>query len=206
MRRGTLYSFVFLSVTWQIAGLAHAQTMTEFGAATAGSVVGGASGKSVSDGINSIFGKLNQQTVRAAGTDPAPKKETSALTVAPGVARDVDTMVPAPPSAGHAKAKPAPALPIATKFDPPVPFAPASLADALPSPPLPPPPSMTPESLKRVTIGMHRAELLRLGDPSSRVSMFDDGHLVETFSYRADGQRFGRIEVQDGIVAKVEAK
>lgn len=181
--------------------------MTEFGAATAGSVVGGASGKSVSDGINSIFGKLNQQTVRAAGTDPAPKKETSALTVAPGVARDVDTMVPAPPiSGGHAKAKSAAALPVASNFDAPVPFAPATMMDAMPSQPIPPPPSMTPESFKSVTVGMQRADVLKLGAPSSRVSMSDDGHLMETFSYRADGQRFGVIQVQDGVVAKVEAR
>lgn len=204
MRRATFFVSVYCLFTTMIG----AQTLTEFGAASAGSVVGGASGKSVSDGINNIFGKLGQQTVRAAGTDAAPKKDASALTVAPGVARDVDTVVPAPPlPVGHSKVRPhAPELPVATNFDAPVPFAATTMADAMPLQPILPPPTMTPESLKRVTLGMSRREVLKLGEPSSRISMFDDGHMVETFSYRADGQRFGLVQVQDGIVAKVEAK
>lgn len=190
--------------------------MTEFGAAVAGSTVGGVAGKSVSDGITSIFGKVNQQTVKAAGKETAAKetaakgitanKDAPTLTLAPSVARDVDTGVPPPPPpAGHLMRQ-ASALPVAANIGGPVPFAPSTMADALPLAPIPPPPAMTPESLKQVTVGMSRAEVLKLGDPSSRVAMFDDGHMVETFSYRADGQRFGMVRMQDGAVAKIEAQ
>ena len=65
---------------------------------------------------------------------------------------------------------------------------------------------MTPESLKQVTVGMSRADVLKLGDPSSRVAMFEGGHMVETFSYRVDGRRFGIVRVQDGAVAKIDAQ
>lgn len=183
------FSFVFGLNT----GIAKAQTMTEFGVAAAGSAVSGTSGKSVGDGIANIFGKVNQQTAKAAGKDIT--------------GRDVDTGVPPPPPpAGHPVARQEPTLPVAANFMPPVPFAPFTMADALPSAPIPPPPTMTPESLKQVTVGMSRAEVLKLGDPSSRVAMFEDGHMVETFSYRADGQRFGIVRMQDGTVAKIETR
>ena len=50
-------------------GLACAQNLTEFGAVAAGSTVGGASGKSVSNGITAIFGKVDQQTAKAAAKE-----------------------------------------------------------------------------------------------------------------------------------------
>jgi hypothetical protein len=194
-------------ISWFAVGNAGAQTMTEFGAAAASSAVSGTSGTSVSDGIANIFGKVNQPTAKAAGKTIAAKKEEPALTVAPGAARNVDTGVPEPPPpAGHSTARQEPALPVAANFTIPVPFPLLTMADALPLQPIPPPPTMTPESLKQVTVGMSRAEVLRLGDPSSRVAMFEDGHMVETFSYRTDGQRFGSVRVQDGTVAKVDAK
>jgi len=181
--------------------------MTEFGAAAASSAVSGTSGTSVSDGIANIFGKVNQQAANAAGKRTAANKEEPALTAAPGVARNVDKGVPEPPPpTGHSTARQEPALPVAANFTIPVPFPLSTMADALPLQPIPPPPTMTPESLKQVTVGMSRAEELRLGDPSSRIAMFEGGHMVETFSYRTDGQRFGSVRVQDGAVAKVEAK
>ncbi|HEV2201532.1 MAG TPA: hypothetical protein VGR73_17060 [Bryobacteraceae bacterium] len=197
-----------------LGAMAGAQSMTEFGAVAAGSTVGGAGGKAVSDGINNIFGKVGQQTVKAAGKEsPAPKesKETPALTVAPGVPRDVDTGVPAPPpEAGHPAVRKAPAAPptldAAANTVVPVPFSAATIADAMPAQPIPPPPTMTPEALKQVTSGMSRADVLKLGDPASKLAMFEDGHYVETFSYRADGQRFGRVRLQDGAVVTIETQ
>jgi hypothetical protein len=196
-----------------LGGMAGAQTMTEFGAVAAGSAVGGAGGKAVSDGINNIFGKVGQQAVKAAGKESAAskQKETPALTVGPGVARDVDTGVPAPPpEAGHAAVGRRPAAPVppvnAASVAVPVPFTPATLADAIPSEPIAPPPVMTPEALQQVTPGMSRADVLKLGVPASKIAMFEDGHYSETFSYRAEGQRFGIVRLQEGTVVAVETK
>ena len=52
-----------------INAIAFGQTLTEFGAVAAGSAVGGASGKAVSNGINAIFGKVDQQTAKAAAKE-----------------------------------------------------------------------------------------------------------------------------------------
>ena len=84
------------------------------------------------------------------------------------------------------------------------PFAPLTMADALPAKPIAPPPTMTPETFTQLTVEMPRAAVLILGEPASRIAMFEDGHMIETFSYRASGQRFGRLQLQDGAVAKIE--
>src|SRR5665213_2731113 len=49
-----------------ITATAFSQNLTEFGAVSAGSVVGGASGKATSNGISAILGKVDQQTAKAA--------------------------------------------------------------------------------------------------------------------------------------------
>ena len=66
------------------AAIAAAQSMTEFGAAAAGSAVGAGGGKAVSTGIDAIFGKLNDQTVKAAGKEETkPKPEVKPPDKAP---------------------------------------------------------------------------------------------------------------------------
>lgn len=240
------YSFLILGLC---AGAAAAQTMTEFGAAAAGGAVGAASGKAVSNGIDAVFGKLNDQTVKAAGKEeaktkaeakpdatskpdvkPAAKQTASTSapatvsTGAPAVANpfapssrassrsaakhvaatrvrsDADDSVPPPPPiAGHERSLEPPRITAQQTA-----FAPLTLADALPAQPIAPPPAMTPEKLQRVTLGMRRADVLKFGEPSSRIQMFEDEHMVEIFSYRADGERFGRLRLEDGAVAKIE--
>jgi hypothetical protein len=34
--------------------------------------------------------------------------------------------------------------------------------------------------------------------------MFDDGHLVEIYSYHENGQRFGAVRLSDGAVSSIE--
>ncbi len=230
-----------------LATIACAQNMTEFGAVAAGSVVGGASGKAVSQGISSIFGKMDDQTVKAASKgDDKPKSkpsETSAVATPsavgtpsiasapvvpsaplvadiPGVpsvpkaARakrsapvSVDTTVPPPPPlVTHAPEHKPVVATVAPSSAPVVPFRLATLADVLPATPIPPPPTMTPEAFKQIVAGMSKRDVLHLGDPSSKIAMFEDGHMVEMFSYRAGGQRYGRLRLEDGTVVAVEAQ
>src|ERR1700680_437800 len=105
-----LASFLLINV---INAIAFGQTMTEFGAVAAGSAVGGASGKSVSNGINAIFGKVDQQTTKAAAKEPKREKEpqADALKVAPGAPVADPGGVPLPPSPAKRSA-PAP-VPVA---------------------------------------------------------------------------------------------
>ena len=65
---------------------------------------------------------------------------------------------------------------------------------------------VTADDLKTVAVGMKRDDLLKLGEPSGRLSMSEDGHLIEIYQYSSQVGRFGRIRLVDGAVAKVEVQ
>ena len=186
-----------------INALAFAQSLTEFGAVAAGSTVGGASGKSVSNGITAIFGKVDQQTAKAAAKETKKEKEPQieALKVAPGAPVADPGGVPLPPPPPRRHAAPAP-LPVAQFVVPQEVARISSWADMAPL--LPPPPVMSPEDLRSVSTGMTRADVLKLGAPSSKITMFEDGHLVEVYSYHQNGQKFGGLKLTDGVVSSVQ--
>ena len=87
---------------------------------------------------------------------------------------------------------------------------------ARPTPPRPAPVEVAyvepaPEPAPRLDIdlasvlpGMPRPELLALGDPSARITMFEDGHVVEIYSYRNQLLVSGSIRLVDGNVATVQ--
>jgi hypothetical protein len=178
-----------------ISGCAFAQSMVEFGAAAATGTVGGASGKKVSDGITAIMGKVSATTEKAAAAEKAPAMKVSA-----GVPKDIagpdPSGVPAPPPA-RAPQKIVPIVQAQAEI-------PAVMgAYSEPLPVLPPPPTMTREKLPFVQQGLRRSELLKLGDPASKLSMFEEGHLVETYSYKDSNGKFGTVRLKDGSVASV---
>jgi len=75
-------------------------------------------------------------------------------------------------------------------------------ADVVPT--LPPPAVMSPEELRRISLGTTRADLLTFGAPSSKITTFEDGHVVELYSYHQNGQRFGGLKLTDGVVSSVQ--
>jgi len=178
---------------------AFAQNLTEFGAVAVGSTVGGASGKSVSDGLNAIFGKVDQQTAAAAGHEAKRQKqnETVEFSAAAGVPLSETGGVPPPPPAAGTSAQPS--LPIAEINAPREATQFLTLADVTPR--LPAPPEMSPEQLRGISNGMTRADLLKLGPPAGKITMFEDGHLVEVYSYHQNGQKFGTLRLTDGAVS-----
>ena len=185
-----------------INAIAFGQTLTEFGAVAAGSAVGGASGKSVSNGINAIFGKVDQQTAKAAAKETKKEKEQAeALKVAPGTPIADPGGVPLPPPPPGKRSAPAP-IPVAQYVVPSEIARISSWADVALT--LPPPPVMSPEDLHSVSTGMTRADVLKLGMPSSKITMFEDGHVVEQYSYHQNGQRFGGLKLTDGVVSSVQ--
>jgi hypothetical protein len=179
-----------------------AQTMTEVGGAAAGGAIGSAAGKKVSEGITSIFGKVDATTKKAAKPEDNSKKDpllevgesTPKIGASAGagtVAGGGDVPPPPPPAGYHRPAKPA---------------APEVMAEILPppAPAPPPPPQVTSGDLRKVAEGMRRDDLLRLGAPGSRITMEDDGHLLETYSYYEKDTAIGRVKLTDGSVSKVE--
>ncbi|MEQ1887143.1 MAG: hypothetical protein ABL967_18925 [Bryobacteraceae bacterium] len=195
-------AFVFLAGSVLFAGHTFGQAMTEFGAAAAGGSIGAAGGKSLSNGLNNIFGRMGQTMEKAAGTgDPA-------MTVAPGKLKETGG-VPAPPSA--VGSVPVSNAPVRRAPDPSalavqIPFQTGVLSDALPSQPPPAPPAMTRDDLRNVANGMNRSDVLKLGAPSSKMTTFENGHLVESYSYRENGSRFGGVKLTDGVVSDVQVQ
>jgi hypothetical protein len=178
-----------------VVAVAGAQSMTEVGASAAGSAIGSAAGKKVSDGITAIFGKVNTTTGKAAKQATDDSKAAPLIEVGPTTTKTSagESVPPPPPASGHrAAAKPA--------------AAPEAMPEIAPPPPLPPPPppQMTVEDLRRVTSGMRREELLKFGQPVSRIMMDEDGHLVESYSYADKENSIGRVKLTDGVVSSVE--
>jgi hypothetical protein len=63
---------------------------------------------------------------------------------------------------------------------------------------------VTAEDLKNVAVGMTREQLLKLGEPSGRIAMSEDGHLIEIYQYFARGSSLGRVRLTDGAVSVVQ--
>ena len=239
-----------------VAVTAGAQTITEFGAAAATGTAGGAAGKKVSDGITTIFGKVDEKTKAAAKADP-PKQETAkpeAASSGPSAAATAPASPdpgpatktaggPAPRAAVKSSTKPAaarvskpekeletanppsnartsgrvvpnsvpdpppPAVPRAAVSKPtpvPAPKPEPEVAPLLPPPP--PPREASAEDLKSIAPGTIREEVLKLGIPASRITMIDDGHLVEIYSYANRNATFGVVRLSDGAVSRVELR
>jgi len=222
-------TLVFLSAA------AYGQSMVEAAAAAAGGTVGGASGKAVSDGVTAIFGKVDKQAASAASASdgknssapnralieagpgqPQPQASSAAGPAAPKPARKPkappsvtantgseprrDDVPPPPPLANRTRvvSKPAPAPLVAI------------IRPAAPPPP-PPPPPVTLEDLQKVSAGMARADVLKLGEPAARITMFEDGGLLEIFSYYSHdpelGTRtLGTVRLNDGAVSSVQLR
>jgi hypothetical protein len=202
-----------------ICASAYGQTMVETAAAAAGGSVGGVAGKKVSDGLTSIFEKVDKSAAKAAksgdakgnssakGVSSSTRKggdarsadattyadsNTPLLEVGPGVPRPDGSNVPPPPPLRRASVRKA----VPAQNLPPPPIAP-------PPPPAPPAPQMTADDLKHVTSGMQRTEVLKLGVPASRISMVDEGHLLEIYRYQSSDATLGVVRLTDGAVSNV---
>lgn len=203
--------FLMLSV---VAGVAWSQALTDAAGVIAGGSVGAGAGKKVSEGITNVLNKVNGTTTKAAKTPeaktekiahsekPADKRTETAkagnsavLQVGPGgVVKDHSLVPPPPPKK------------VIAVVPPPPPLIPPTLAVFAPVPALPPPPRMTSEDLKTLAGGTSRAEVLKLGTPASRVTMFDDGHLVEIYRYQDRDITLGVVRLSDGSVSSVQVR
>src|SRR5689334_9158866 len=125
-----------------VAGLAWSQSLTDAAGVIAGTSVGAGAGKKVSEGISSVFQKVDATTAKAAkpevartekpGEKPDKAKQFGAIQVGPGGVVKDHSLVPPPPAKKVVAVVPPP---------PPVaPPGPAVLA-AVHLPPPPPPPA-----------------------------------------------------------------
>lgn len=183
-----------------IAGLAWSQALTDAAGIIGGGSVGGAAGKKVGSGVSAIFAKVGSATDKAAkpakpSADRPKARAGAVLEVGPGGVVKDHSLVPPPPPRKVAVVPPPPPL---------TPPAEAVLAPILVLPP--PPPPVTSGDLRTLASGTPRAEVLKLGAPSSRVTMVDDGHLVEIYRYQTRDSAVGEVRLSDGSVSGVQVR
>lgn len=174
----------------------YAQSLVENAAAAAGGSVGGVAGKKVGEGLAGIFNKVDKVTSKAAKTAVSKSESDDALMeVGPGVPKSGPS-VPPPPPIHHA-----PVRKVARTEVP----APPAVAIAVVAAPAPAPlPEMTKDGLQKISRGMNRDSVLQLGTPAARITMSEDGHLVEIYRYMAKGFTIGAVRLIDGSVAAVQ--
>jgi hypothetical protein len=185
--------------------------MVDYAAAATGATAGVAAARPVSDSLTKIFGNTAAATSKAAHVEAdKPSSERRLITLradsrtpkAPGNApANASTKSPEAVAPAGAEEAPmieslfgAPAIP-----DTEIPK--STFADAIPNPAPLPPPEMTTESFHNVAAGMSRTDLLRMGFPASKITMDEDGHLLEIYSYSQGGSRVGTVRLVDGAVA-----
>jgi hypothetical protein len=189
------------SILLTVAGLAWSQALTDAAGIVAGGSVGTGAGKKVGQGVAAVLQNVNATATKAARTEkPNPKiaDKSSAVAVLQtgpgGVVKDHSLVPPPPPKK------------VAAVVPPPPPLTPSTPAVTTPRLVLPPPRQATAEDLKTVASGTSKAEVLKLGAPSSRVTMFEEGHLVEIFRYQARDFAFGIVRLSDGSVTSVQVR
>ncbi len=189
---------------------AQAQTLAEHAAAASGATIGTAAGKPLSNALTSIFGKTEATTQKAASAKPdtkTPSKPEAASTPAlPGVPQAGGSSLPSmgesTPSLGgstpsrHGGFAPRPASSQYASVNQPA-------VEYVQEPPRKEP---TAEALASIQVGATEQELAAaLGQPESKITIPDDGHLVEICQYWAKGRQLGTVRLDNGQVVNVQA-
>jgi hypothetical protein len=174
-----------------LVNVAMGQSMIEHAAAAAGGSIGGVAGKQVSNGIDSIFGKLAKQTDKAAATAPSGQRPSAvggpALT---GPART-------PSRTGQASRK----TPLPRPGNPAPSSTPPTVAQAAP---VPEPPPLTKDQLAEVTTGASRQDVVaKLGTPFARIFIPEEGGMSEIYQYSSRGKLIGSLRLTNGVVSNV---
>ena len=185
-----------------ISGAAFGQSMLESGAVMAGTAVGSAAGKKVSQGVSASLrktgsildaaSKTNGKSAKASLTAPA----IPMLQVGAGVPKPEVNNVPPPPPPKRRAASPQPARTRAVSV--PVVMS-AVVPEASPQHPVN-------VDLSGVSRGMPRENLLALGTPSARITMYEDGHIEEIYQYRNQTLASGTVRLRDGAVSTIDAR
>jgi hypothetical protein len=177
-----------------------AQGLVSYGAAAAtGSTAGTAAGAKLNKALDDVLGKTGKAAERAAkqgapeAKSPAKPKTKPAELIHVSVA-PVDSTRPA--GAPSTTATPRPYV-VAGEVSPLTEIPAAVVA--------PPPIVATAETLATIQSGAKRDDLGKLGEPAYKMSVPEDGHLVEVYRYRAEGKDLGTVRLTDGVVTSVQA-
>jgi hypothetical protein len=185
---------------------AFSQALVDHAAAAAGASIGATAGKPLSNGITAVFGKVDDTTAQAAKkpaekdkdkADKSKPEKPSALGSAPSASASGSSI---PSSRPQRASSPRPSSRRAAQpnaWPEPVVYtqvpAPAAKEPAL-------------QDLLNVQIGSKEQDCIAgLGTPSSRISIPEEGHMIELLRYTAQGRLLGTIRVDNGQVVNVLA-
>jgi hypothetical protein len=186
--RPTTKALIVFGLLALLPGVADGQAMVEHALSAAGGSAAGVAGKAVSNGIDSIFRKVNQVTGLAAQTGTLAPARMPAAGVAPAGAVATTADKTTCPRAGKPAPQPEPSLAM------PIPSPPPEPAEPVPS---------TAAEIARIEAGASRQDVLaRLGKPSARITIPDGDRLVEIYQYAAKGERLGSLRFTDGLVSR----
>jgi hypothetical protein len=179
---------VFLFGSLVFGSAAHAQ----FGMNIAANV-GSAAGRRISEQINTSM----RQGTRGFNTGGSAKQGKGAGGAAGAAKADTANVPPPPP------VRPPLQRALARKTTN---TAPAWMTgERFMGPPLPPEPPVNVD-LAAIERGMARESLLAMGKPSSKITLYEDGHMVEIYQYRNQTLASGTVRLRDGAVATIEAR
>lgn len=185
---------------------AGAQSLAEHAAAASGATIGTAAGKPLSNAITKIFGQ----------TDATTKKAASASIETKAPARPAVEPAPAVQGAPQGGGSEAPSIgggatpsrhggyshrPAQEQYLSVKPIANPAAVAYVEEPARKEP---TAEELAAIQVGLSEKELVdALGKPASKVTIPDDGHLVEICQYWANGKQIGTVRLDNGQVVNV---
>jgi len=184
-----------------------AQSLSEHAAAAAGATIGTAAGKPLSNAITKIFSQVDNDAQKAAKNPSKPLLKNTSEGPAPGVrvtgvpsssgpAASDGYSPSSQPSSGSRRR--APRSESAT-------YAPVVAQPFAIVPVEPPAKQPTAEELALIKIGTTEKDLVAaLGRPSSRVTIPDEGHMLEICQYRANGKPLATIRLDNGQVVTIE--
>jgi hypothetical protein len=184
------------------SGRAAAQSSLEYAAAAAGGSVGGVAGKGLSAAIDKVFRKVDEkgeQALKIAGEPQAAKAPGKTGKAAVKVEKDLPAMAPAARGrrSRPAVALPAVALPAVAPSSDMAAFSRAAAA-------VPERPQVTRDQLASLQPGVSAQNTIAaLGRPSARISIPEEGRLLEIYQYSANGHVIGAVRLSGGVVSGV---
>lgn len=192
----SLASIAVLIVSYGV----QAQSLAEHTAAASGATIGTAAGKPLSDAITKIFGQVNSDAEKAARNPSKPLTKPKSETPAAKIP-DLGVSASSGPAASGGRS--------ASRHR--APHSESTASVPMPEqrftivPVEPPVKQATAEELALIQIGTTEKDLVAaLGQPTSRITIPEEGHMLETYQYRANGKPLATIRLDNGQVVTIE--
>jgi hypothetical protein len=190
-----------------VASGIQAQSLSEHAAAAAGATIGTAAGKPLSNAITKIFNNVDDNAQKAAKnpSKPLTKPESETKSAKPPATGAIVNAGPpvsgggsgsTQPSSGSRRRTPRSESAVNEPVAPPT-FTIVPIA--------PPVKQASAEELALIKVGTTEQELVAaLGRPYSRITIPEEGHMLETYQYRANGKPLATIRLDNGQVVTIE--